>query len=153
MCFSGCQVDWVSFGQSCYHFGHSEAAITWHTAVDKCSENRSHLVHIKSLEVTDFIHTLVWQRQLSDNEAVYIGKCCIPTLGRIHNLFCFWLFFLISLCHYRPEWRERRKCVALGWWYSCDIFQLVCRKGSVWNVERHSISTYFNLINCVIIVR
>ena len=53
--------------------------MTWHAAVDKCFEHRSHLVHIKSLEVTEFIHTLLWQSQLGNGEAVYIGKCCILT--------------------------------------------------------------------------
>ena len=77
VCFSECQPDWISFRQSCYRIGQSEAAMTWYTAVDKCSENHSHLVHIKSVEVTDFIHTLLWQSQLGNDEAVYIGKCCI----------------------------------------------------------------------------
>ena len=75
--------------------------MTWHTAAGKCQNNHSHLVHIKSREVTDFIHDLVWQRQLGDNNAVYIGKLCILTNGRVSRtgiFFC--LFIFLSRCAY-----------------------------------------------------
>ena len=59
--------------------------MTWHMAAGECQNNHSHLVHIKSREVTDFIHELVRQRQLGDNNAVYIGKLCILTNGRMNK--------------------------------------------------------------------
>ena len=70
--------------------------MTWYTAAGKCQNNHSHLVHIKSREVTNFIHDLVWHRQLGDNNAVYIGKSCILTNGRMSKvIFFLYLYYIL----------------------------------------------------------
>ena len=56
--------------------------MTWHMAVDQCFKNNSYLAHVKTPEVTEFIHTIVLQIQLADGKAVYIGKSCVPIYGR-----------------------------------------------------------------------
>ena len=114
--------------------------MTWRMAVDQCFENNSHLAYIKSPEVTNFIHTLVLQMQTVAGRPVYIGKSLLPIYDSLDiansrsHFVCLFLVlrvvYLIRFCCCRLEWYQRRKCVEMGWWYSCYIFQLVCRNSN-----------------------
>ena len=79
--------------------------MSWHMALDQCFKNNSHLAHIKSLEVTDFIHTLVLQIQLADGKAVYIGKSRLPIYGRLDiargclQFICLFIYLFIFVCN------------------------------------------------------
>ena len=48
--------------------------MTWRTAADTCRTNNSHLVHIKTREVTVFIHELVRNASLDGDDDVFIGE-------------------------------------------------------------------------------
>ena len=143
--------------------------MTWHTAADKCQNNHSHLVHIKSREVTDFIHDLVLQRQLGDNVAVYIGKLYILTNGRM-NKTGFRLYFLIRMricvfvcfffvvmnrsCLSRLGRHKHGRILAVERWYPCHIFQLVCRNimYKYMHVKQYHCLGVFSIINNVMLI-
>ena len=70
-----CRSDWEFFGRSCYYLGANTEGLTWHQAAEKCLAMNSHLVHIKSRQVTAFMHLLTREAGLYGNgNEIYIGK-------------------------------------------------------------------------------